>query len=74
MFTLKCPQCGAESKFSFVNNSYEGPRRCWQCRGLFKLKIQHNILIYCEPITEEEFEQLQEIHKLKAKYRNEPTD
>jgi len=72
MFSMKCPACGAESKFSFVNDSYEGPRRCWKCRGAFKLKITNNVLIYCEPISEEEFQQFQEINDLKNKYKNQP--
>jgi phage/plasmid primase-like uncharacterized protein len=69
---MKCPACGAESKFSFVDNSYEGPRRCWKCRGIFKLKIDNNALIYCEPITEEEFKSMQDANDLKNKYRNQP--
>jgi len=74
MFSMKCPQCGAESKFSFVNNSYEGPRRCWSCRGLFKMKILNNVLIYCEPLSDEEFKKLQEIDALKNKLRNQPSE
>jgi NAD-dependent SIR2 family protein deacetylase len=74
MFSMKCPKCGAESKFSFVNNSYEGPRRCWKCHELFKMKILNNVLIYCEPLSEEEFKKLQEINALKSKLRNQPSD
>jgi len=64
---MKCPSCGAESKFSFVDNTYEGPRRCWKCRGIFKLKINDNVLIYCEPITEDEFKAMQEANALNHK-------
>jgi phage/plasmid primase-like uncharacterized protein len=66
---LKCPSCGAESKFSFIDGSYEGPRRCWKCHGLFKMKIVNNVLVYCNPITQEEFEQMQNAHDLKLKYQ-----
>lgn len=69
MLTMKCPACGAESKFSFLNDSYDGPRRCWKCRGGFKLKITNGNLIYCEPINEEEFKRLQEVNDLKNKFR-----
>ncbi len=72
MFSMKCPACGAETKFSFVDDSYEGPRRCWKCRGIFKLKILNNVLIYCDPITEEELKQIQELNDLKNKYKKEP--
>jgi NAD-dependent SIR2 family protein deacetylase len=72
MFTMKCPSCGAESKFSFVDNSYEGPRRCWKCRGTFRIKISNNVLIYCEPIPEEEFIKVQELYDLRNKYKKQP--
>jgi hypothetical protein len=74
MFSMKCPGCGAESKFSFVNNSYEGPRRCWKCHNLFKMKILNNVLIYCEPLSQEEFEKLQAADALKSKFRKQPFD
>lgn len=69
MMSMKCPSCGAESKFSFVDNSYEGPRRCWKCHGLFKMKILNNVLVYCNPITQEEFDQMQRAHELEMKYQ-----
>jgi len=69
MISMKCPSCGAESKFSFVDNSYEGPRRCWKCHGLFKMKILDNVVIYCQPITQEEYDQMQYDHALKSKMR-----
>jgi hypothetical protein len=71
---MKCPKCGAESKFSFINNSYEGPRRCWSCHDLFKMKILNNVLIYCEPLSQEEFEKLQAADALKSKFRKQPFD
>jgi hypothetical protein len=71
---MKCPKCGAESKFSFVNNSYEGPRRCWSCHDLFKMKILNNVLIYCEPLSQEEFEKLQAADALKSKFKKQPFD
>jgi hypothetical protein len=69
MFTMKCPACQAESKFSFVDNSYEGPRRCWKCHGIFEMKIDDGKLVYCEPITEEEFKKLQEANALRNKMK-----
>lgn len=74
MFCLKCPKCGAESKFSFVDNSYEGPRRCWKCHELFKIKILNNVLIYCEPLSQEEYEKLQAVEELKSKFKKGPSD
>jgi hypothetical protein len=69
MISMICPNCNAESKLSFVEDSYEGPRRCWKCRELFKITIRNNELVSCEPLSQEEFERLQEINALKNKFR-----
>jgi hypothetical protein len=70
MIVMKCPRCEAESKLSFVGDSYEGPRRCWKCRELFTIKIEDNRMVSCEPLSEEEFEKQKEIEALKARLRN----
>jgi hypothetical protein len=70
MVIMKCPKCEAESKMSFVGDSYEGPRRCWKCRELFTIKIEKNQMVSCEPLSEEDFKKQQEIEALKAKLRN----
>ena len=69
MITIKCPECDAETKLSFVDSSYEGPRRCWKCRSLFTIKIVNDELKSCEPLSEEEYERQQEIAAMKAKMR-----
>jgi hypothetical protein len=69
MMSMICPKCNAESKLSFVDDSYEGPRRCWKCQELFKITIRNNRLVSCEPLSQEEFERLQEINALKNKFR-----
>jgi hypothetical protein len=74
MVIMKCPKCGAESKLSFVGDSYQGPRRCWKCRELFTIRIEDNALVSCEPLSQEEFEKQQEIEALKSKLRKQPPD
>jgi hypothetical protein len=69
MMSMICPKCNAESKLSFVGDSYDGPRRCWKCHELFKITIKNNVLVSCEPLNQEEFERLQEINALKNKFR-----
>ncbi len=69
MVIMKCPACGAESKLTFVEDSYEGPRRCWKCRGLFTIKIEANEMKSCEPLSEEDFARQQEIEALKNKMK-----
>jgi len=74
MITLKCPNCGAESKLSFVEKDYVGPRRCWKCHEFFTIKIENNELKSCEPLSQEEFERQQEIEALKAKFKKPSSD
>jgi hypothetical protein len=33
------------------------------------MKIQDNVLIYCEPLSQEEFDQMQAANALKSKFR-----
>jgi len=72
MITIKCPKCGTEGSLSLVELTYEGPYRCWKCRELFSIKIEDNELKSCEPLSQEEFERIQEIEALKAKFRKPP--
>ena len=36
---IKCPKCDAESTLSLITDSYQGPYKCWKCRGLFSIKL-----------------------------------
>jgi len=69
MIVLTCPECGAETKLSLVLDSYEGPRRCWKCRGIFSIKIENNRLVACEKLSQEDFDKEQEIKALRDKFR-----
>ena len=69
MMSLICPACGAETKLSLVIDEYKGPRRCWKCHEYFTIHIKDNELVSCEPLTEEEYKQQQEIEELKNKFR-----
>jgi transposase-like protein len=64
---MTCPNCNSESGFSLADSSFEGPYRCWQCRGNFAIKIAGNKLRSCEPISQKEFDRLQEVLAVKKK-------
>lgn len=70
MISIICPKCGAETKLSLLDSSYEGPRKCWKCREILKIKIENNRLVSCESMTSEEFEAYQEAEELKKKFKN----
>lgn len=58
MLEITCESCATVGKISLVQEVYEGPYRCWKCRGTFVIRIDNNRLVDCEPISEAEFEQL----------------
>lgn len=66
---IKCTKCGTEGSLSLSDPSYQGPYRCWKCRELFTIKMENNELKSCEPLSQEEFEEQQEIEALKAKFK-----
>jgi hypothetical protein len=41
---------------SLTQPVFEGPYRCWKCKETFLIKIVHNKLESCEPLSQEEFE------------------
>jgi Zn-finger nucleic acid-binding protein len=60
MFIIRCPGCNTEATISLIESVYEGPYRCWKCRGLFRVRIEDEKLQACEPLSEEEFEKEQQ--------------
>jgi transposase-like protein len=69
MVKIKCPRCNTEGSLQLVESTYQGPYRCWKCRGLFTIKIESSELKSCEPLSQEEFDRQQEIEALKAKFK-----
>ena len=69
MMTISCPSCQVDGSISLLEANYDGPYKCWKCRGLFKITIRDNKVASCRKLSEEEFEQEQEIYKLKNKFR-----
>jgi transcription elongation factor Elf1 len=57
MFTIRCPDCNAETSLSLEQSAYKGPYRCWKCRGLFRVRIENKELQAYEPLSEEELEE-----------------
>ncbi|MGD9117212.1 MAG: hypothetical protein PVJ08_00480 [Dehalococcoidia bacterium] len=69
MITIECPKCGTAGSQSLLKPDYEGPYRCWKCRELFTITIVNNEVKGFEPLTEEEFQKIQEAEALKAKFQ-----
>jgi len=56
MFTIQCAGCGAETRMSLVEATYNGPFLCWKCKGAFEIKIENEELKSCKVISEQELE------------------
>ncbi len=69
MTDIKCPKCGTIGKFSLAQPVFQGPYKCWKCRELFNIRIENNVLKSCEPLSQEDFAKLQELEKMRAKFR-----
>lgn len=69
MATIACPQCSQEIKVFLIESAYEGPLKCANCKGLFKVSIEGDELKTWQPMSEEELKAAQEIEALKAKFR-----
>ncbi|OGO19524.1 MAG: hypothetical protein A2144_07840 [Chloroflexi bacterium RBG_16_50_9] len=68
MITINCPKCGADSRLSLIQSSYHGPHKCWKCRALYTIKIEHNQVISLEPLSQEELDKQRQIEELKSKF------
>jgi hypothetical protein len=69
--TITCPECKTEGRFSVVEHSYEGPYKCWKCRQLYYIELEGKTLKACRQLGDEEFERLQQVEKLKRKFKRE---
>jgi len=69
LIKIKCPDCNIEGSISLLESSYQGPYRCWKCRGLFTIRLENNELKSCQPLSQEDFEKQQEMEALRKKFR-----
>jgi hypothetical protein len=56
MLVIECPKCHRSNGFLLEQSAYEGPFRCWKCRGAFMVTIKNDKLKSCKPISDKEFE------------------
>ena len=66
---IKCPTCEIDGTISFIDSSYDGPYRCWNCRALFAIEMKNNKLTSYESLSEEELEKLQKIKTIQDKLK-----
>ena len=69
MLKIKCPSCNVEGSISLVESNYDGPYRCWKCRGLFTIKIENDELKSWAHLSQEDFERQQQLKAMQDKLR-----
>ncbi len=74
LVTITCPECEAEGRFSVVEQTYDGPYKCWKCRQMFYIELDGKTLNTCRPLDDAEFERLQQVEKLKRKFNKDDED
>lgn len=69
MIKIECPKCETEGSMSMLEANYQGPYRCWKCRGLFTITMENNEVTSWEPLSQEELDKQQEIEALRNKFK-----
>ena len=57
---IKCPKCNTEGTFSISDPVYDGPYRCWKCRELLKIRMEHGSLISVQQMDPQEMAKLED--------------
>jgi hypothetical protein len=66
---IVCPTCKTEGTFSLSDPFFDGPYKCWKCRALLRLTMDHGTVKGVIPMTEEEMKQFEEAQAVKNKFR-----
>jgi hypothetical protein len=69
LMNITCPACQKEGTISLLEPDYNGPYRCWKCRGLFTMNIHNNKVLACEPLSEEDYEKQKAADELRKKVK-----
>jgi len=67
---IKCPKCNTEGTFSISDPVYDGPYRCWKCRELLKIRMEHGSLISVQQMDPQEMAKREEIRAIKEKFHH----
>lgn len=66
---IKCPKCNIEGTFSLVDPVFDGPYKCWKCKELFHIRMEHGALKSIEPMSGDELARFEQAQALRNKFR-----
>lgn len=68
LISIICPGCGTEGKFSIIQSVYQGPYKCWKCREIYAIRLENNKLVYCQPLSPEDYAKFKQEEELRRKH------
>ncbi len=51
---VKCKKCGAETRLSLADRSYDGLFRCWKCHQSHIFVVENDEIKHLKPIDDEQ--------------------
>jgi phage FluMu protein Com len=66
---IKCPKCNTDGTFSIADPIFDGPYKCWKCKALFHIRMEHGALKDIQPMSGDELAQFEQVEALKNKFR-----
>jgi len=69
MLVIKCIKCGSENTLYLSDSIFDGPFRCWKCKGTFSIQIADDKLKSCKSISQQEFDRLIQMEALKSRLK-----
>jgi hypothetical protein len=66
---IVCPNCKTEGTFSLSDPFFDGPYKCWKCKALLRLTMDHGVVKNLQPMSAEELKLFEEAQAIKNKFR-----
>ena len=68
LITIKCPNCSAEKKMTFLDVDYKGAYACWKCHSMFNITVQNKQMTSFQPLSREDWQRQQALEKASGKH------
>ncbi len=62
MADIICPSCNSKSYFSLKQETYKGPFRCTDCKALFNIVIENDVVKSVQPLDQAGINKLGPLH------------
>ncbi len=66
---IVCPNCKTAGTFSLSDPYFDGPYKCWKCKSLLRLQMDHGAVKSVVAMSEDELKQYEAAQAIKNKFR-----